>query len=61
MENLNGYIAMYKGKKIEVYAETSREAQTKAAIQFKAKKAYEVDVYLCERADRTQVITTITN
>lgn len=34
---------------IEVYAETSREAQMKAAIVFKAKKHYEVTVVLCEK------------
>jgi len=47
-ENLNGYIAMYRGKKIEVYAHTKYDAQLKAAIEFKAKKSWEVDVYLCE-------------
>jgi hypothetical protein len=46
---MNGYKAFYKGKVIEVYAETSREAQMKAAIVFKAKKHYEVTVVLCER------------
>ena len=45
---MNGYIAMYKDKKIEVYAESSYQAQLKAAQIFKAKKSYEVDVYLCE-------------
>jgi len=53
---MNGYIAMYRGKRIEVYASASREAQTKAAAQFKAKKAYEVDVYLCQRADGSTVM-----
>lgn len=46
---MNGYIAMYKGKKLEVYATTSYEAQKKAAVMFKAKKSYEVDIYLCEK------------
>jgi hypothetical protein len=45
---LNGYIAMYRGKKIEVYASTKLEAQLKAVKEFKAKKSWEVDVYLCE-------------
>ena len=40
---------MYKGKKLEVYATTSYEAQKKAAVMFKAKKSYEVDIYLCEK------------
>ena len=52
---MNGYIAMYKGKKLEVYASTIYEAQKKAAEMFKAKKSYEVAVYLCERADGSQV------
>ena len=57
---MNGYIAFYKGKKKEVYAKTSYEAQTIAAKEFKAKKQYEVDVYLCEKAGE-QVIHTATN
>jgi hypothetical protein len=52
----NGYIAMYKGKKLEVYADTKYEAQQKAAQHFKAKKSYEVDVYLAE-LDGKQYIT----
>ena len=46
---MNGYLAFYKGKKIEVYANTSYEAQQKAAAIFKAKKRYEVTVVLCEK------------
>jgi hypothetical protein len=46
---MNGYIAFYKGKQIEVYAETSFEAQKKAAEVFKAKKRYDVVVHLCEK------------
>ncbi len=45
---MNGYQAFYRGKTIEVYAETSFSAQKKAAEQFKAKKSYEVTVILCE-------------
>lgn len=45
---LRSYIALYKGKKIEVMAPTSYEAQTIAAKLFKAKKSYEVDVYLAD-------------
>lgn len=45
---MNGYIAFYKGKKIEVWAETSYKAQLLAASQFKAKKSYDVTVVLCE-------------
>lgn len=60
MENTNnnyGYIALYKGKQIEVYANTSYEAQQKAAIIFKAKKRYEVSVYLCEKDGREVIHT----
>jgi hypothetical protein len=45
---MNGYIAFYKGKQIEVYANTSYEAQQKAATQFRAKKSYDVTVVLAE-------------
>jgi hypothetical protein len=56
---MNGYIALYKGKQIEVFANTSYEAQQKASTQFKAKKSHEVSVYLCELQGK-QVITTLT-
>jgi hypothetical protein len=46
---MNGYIAIYKNKQIEVYANTSYEAQKIAAAKFKSKKTYLVDVYLCEK------------
>ncbi len=52
---MNGYIACYRGKQIEVRAATSYEAQTKAAAQFRARKSYEVTVYLCEREDGSAV------
>lgn len=54
---MNGYIAFYRGKQIEVYAASSYEAQTKAAAMFKAKKSYEVTVMLAER-DGEQVVHT---
>lgn len=46
---MNGYIAFYRGKQIEVHAATSYEAQQIAARQLKARKAYEVHVVLAER------------
>jgi hypothetical protein len=49
---MNGYIAFYRGKRIEVYAESSLQARDKAAVQFKAKKAYEVTVVLAEKAGK---------
>jgi hypothetical protein len=47
---MNGYKAFYKGKEIEVMANTSYEAQKVAALKFKAKKSYEVTVILCEKS-----------
>ena len=52
---MNTYICFYKGKKIEVKAESSLEAQTKAAKEFKAKKRYEVTPMLVA-IDDTQVV-----
>ena len=46
---MNGYIAFYKGKRIEVNANTSFEAQKIAAAQFKAKKSWEVTIVLAEK------------
>lgn len=45
---MNGYKAFYRGKAIEVYAATSLQARDLAAAQFKARKAYDVTVVLCE-------------
>ena len=46
---MNGYKAFYKGKSIDVYAETSLSALLKAAKIFKARKTYDVTVVLCEK------------
>lgn len=58
---MNGYVAFYKSKKMEVYAESSFQARQKAAAAFKAKKAFEVTVMLAEKdtdgsAPGTQVV-----
>ena len=45
---MNGYVAFYRGKRMEVEAKTSYEAQQTAAKAFKAKKSYEVSVVLAE-------------
>lgn len=47
---MNGYKAFYRGKTVEVYADTSYQAQQKAAALLKAKKDWEVTVVLCEKA-----------
>ena len=46
---MNGYIAFYRGKSLNVEAETSYAAQKKAAALFKARKSYEVTVVLAEK------------
>lgn len=45
---MRDYIAFYRGRQVEVQAETSYAAQTKAAVLFRAKKQYEVTVVLCD-------------
>ena len=55
---MNGYIAFYKGKHVEVHADTPYEAQQKAAIQFRAKKPYEVTVVLTAERNNVQVLHT---
>lgn len=58
----NGYIAFYKGKKVEVYAETSYKAQQKATEEFQKMfprnkvKSFDVTVKLAEK-DGKQVTT----
>lgn len=42
------YKAFYKGRSIQVEAQTSYEAQQKAATLFRAKKSYDVTVVLCD-------------
>ena len=51
----NGYIAFYKNKQLEVYADSSYQAQLKATALFNAKKAYEVTVVLATKDDRQVV------
>ena len=52
---MNGYIAFYKGKKTEVLADTSYQAQQKAAILFKTKKTYDITVMLAEKGGQQVV------
>ena len=44
-----GFKAFYRGKSIEVYADTALRARDTAVAIFKAGKAYEVTVMLCEK------------
>ena len=54
---MNGYIAFYNGKQVEVYANTLYEAKQKAIAEFrvKAKQQHNVHVMLAER-DGQQVV-----
>lgn len=45
---MNGYIAFWKSKRCEIYAESSYQAQKLAAQKLGAKKDYEVSVVLAE-------------
>ena len=49
---LRPYKAFYKGKTVEVEAESSYSAQIKAAQLFKAKKQYDVTVMLLDVVHR---------
>ena len=57
---MNGYKAFYKGRAIEVKAESSYKAQLEATRIFKAKHSYDVSVVLCEKASE-QVTHVATN
>jgi hypothetical protein len=50
------YIAVYKGKQIEVEAMSSFAAQKQAAVAFKAKKSYDVTVMLTDVVHSTAEI-----
>ena len=49
---VHGYKAYYRDEVVEVQAETSYEAQIKAAEKFKTKRSYDVSVILCEKNGR---------
>lgn len=55
MENLNGYICLYRGKRFEVYANTAYEAKVKCAKENKIKKQSEISVFLAEKNGETIV------
>jgi hypothetical protein len=58
---MNGYVCFWRGKRIEVRAATSYEAQRAAAAIFKARKAYEVTVVLAEKDDGKPVVHSPSN
>lgn len=45
---MNTYRAFYKGKTLDVKANSQYAAQLEAAKQFRAKKSWEVTVVLCD-------------
>ncbi len=55
---MNGYVCFYKSKRVEVYADTSHQAQLKAAGMLKVKKAYEITVMLAEKNGEAVVHST---
>ena len=54
---MNGYVAFYKGKRIEVQAPTSYDAQCEAAAIFRARLTRDVTVGLAKK-DGEQVTHT---
>lgn len=44
----HGYIAMWRGQRLEIYANSTLAAQTVAAIEFGARRQHEVNVALAE-------------
>jgi DNA-binding transcriptional regulator/RsmH inhibitor MraZ len=54
---MNGYIAIYKGNKIEIWSDSMYHAECQAAVAFKVKPKNQhlISVFLCERADGTEV------
>lgn len=46
---MNGYVCFWKGKRVEVYADTTLQARDKACAMLKVRKAYEVTVVLAEK------------
>lgn len=55
---MNGYKAFWRGKQVDIFAESSFRAQLKAAEHFKAKRPYEVSVVLCEKEGKQVVRST---
>lgn len=46
---MNTYICFYRNRQISIVANSSYEAQKAAALEFKAKKSYDVTVMLSEK------------
>lgn len=58
LQEQNGYIGLYKGRRVEVYADTIYAAQKAAAIKLGAKKHYDVSIHLAEKDGKPVVHST---
>jgi hypothetical protein len=56
---MNTYKCLYKHRFIEVQAATSYAAQCEAVKIFKAKKSFDVSVYLLQLANSNETITQV--
>lgn len=56
---MNGYKAFYKGRTLEVYADTILQARNEAAEKFGVtKRPWEVAIVLCEKDGQTVIHST---
>jgi hypothetical protein len=55
---MNKYVCMYRGKELVVEADTTYKAQLLASQMLKAKRSYEVSVYLVEHNGKEYVHST---
>lgn len=58
---MNGYIAIYNGKQIEIHAETQFKAQEQAKTEFqkttrKKVKSWDISVMLCEKEEDEKIL-----
>jgi hypothetical protein len=58
---MNGYVCFWKGKRLQISAETSYQAQCKAGLHWKIhpKKQHEVTVVLAEKAGEPVIHTAV--
>ena len=52
----SGYVAFYKGKRVEVYGKSLLAARTTVAKHFKARKEYDINILIAEREDGSPVV-----
>lgn len=53
-----GFVAFYKGRRYEVYGTSLLAARDVVQKFTKAKKAYDINIMIAERADGTDVVHT---